>query len=148
MTTEPVQNPCVTMNPRIHENCVVCGPSNDRGLHLQFVLLADGSVQTSFDCGKAFEGYPGSLHGGVISALLDGAMAHCIFAHGHAGFTAELKVRYRHPVVVDHVAVVRGLIKRYSPPLYLMEAELLQNGQVRATATAKFIDQPQLTKEG
>jgi hypothetical protein len=29
----------------------------------------------------------------VISALLDGAMAHRIFARGHAGVTAELKVR-------------------------------------------------------
>ncbi len=147
MTTEPVQNHCVAIGPRIHENCVVCGPSNDRGLHLQFVSLADGSVQASFDCGKAFEGYAGSLHGGVISALLDGAMTHCIFAHGHAGVTAELKVRYRHPVVIDHVAIVHGLIKLYSPPLYLMEAELLQDGQVKATATAKFMDQPQLAEE-
>ena len=147
MTTEPVQNHCVAIGPRIHKNCVVCGTSNDRGLHLQFLSLEDGSVQASFDCGKAFEGYAGSLHGGVISALLDGAMTHCIFAHGHAGVTAELKVRYRHPVVVDHIAIVRGRICRCSPPLYLMEAELLQDGQVKATATAKFMDQPQLAEE-
>ena len=148
MTTEPVQNRCVAIGPRIHKNCVVCGPSNDRGLHLQFVSSADGSVQASFDCSKAFEGYTGSLHGGVISALLDGAMTHCIFAHGHAGVTAELKVRYRHPIVIDRMAVVRGWIRRFSLPLYFMEAEFLQDGQVKATATAKFMDQPQLMKEG
>ncbi len=148
MTTEPVQNRCVATGSRIHENCVVCGSSNDRGLHLQFVSLADGGVQASFDCSKAFEGYAGSLHGGVISTLLDGAMTHCIFAHGHAGVIAELRVRYRHPVVVDHIAIVRGRISRSSLPLYLMEAELLQDGQVKAIATAKFMDRPQLAEEG
>lgn len=148
MTTEPGQNNGTAANERIHKNCVICGSSNDRGLHLQFVSSADGSVEASFDCNKAFEGYPGSLHGGVISALLDGAMTHCLFAHGQAGVTAELKVRYRHPVGTDHIAVVRGWIRRSSPPLHLMEAELLQDGQVKATATAKFMDHPQLTEEG
>ena len=114
-------------------------------MHLEFTSLVDGRVRAFFDCDRAFEGYVGSLHGGVISALLDGAMTHCIFAHGHAGVTAELKVRYRHPVVTDHPATVRGRISRCSPPLYLMEAELLQDGQVKATAEAKFMDQPQLT---
>ena len=146
MITEPVQNSIAAPNSHIHRNCVVCGASNARGLHLKFISLEDGSVQASFDCGKAFEGYDGSLHGGVISALLDGAMTHCIFAHGHTGVTAELKVRYRHPVVTDHTAIVRGWIRRYSPPLYIMEAELLQDGQVKATATAKFMDQPELKK--
>lgn len=144
VATEPAQNSSTATSMRIHENCVVCGPSNDRGLHLQFMSLEDGSVQAFFDCGKAFEGYAGSLHGGVISALLDGAMTHCIFARGRAGVTAELKVRYRHPVVTDHIATVRGWIQRSSPPLYLMEAELLQGGRLKATATAKFMDQPSL----
>ena len=147
VATEPVQNSSIATSMRIHKNCVVCGPSNHRGLHLQFTSLEDGSVQASFDCGETFEGYAGSLHGGVISALLDGAMTHCIFAHGHAGVTAELKVRYRHPVVIDHTAIVRGRIRRSSSPLYLMEAELLQDGQVKATATAKFMDQPHLAEE-
>jgi len=146
VATEPVPNGSTATSMRVHKNCVVCSPSNDRGLHLQFMLLEDGSVQASFDCGEAFEGYAGSLHGGVISALLDGAMTRCIFAHGHVGVTAELKVRYRHPVIIYHTAIVRGWIRRYSPPLYLMEAELFQDGQVKATATGKFMDQPNLAK--
>jgi len=148
VTTESGQNSITTASMPAHENCVVCGRSNDRGLHVQFVSLPDGSVQASFDCDRAFEGYAGRLHGGVISALLDGAMTHCIFAHGHAGITAELKVRYRHPVVTDHVAVVFGRIRNSSPPLYLMEAELLQDGQVKAIATAKFMAQAQLVEKG
>jgi len=132
----------------LHKHCVVCGSSNDRGLHVRFMPLADGVVQAFFRCDKAFEGYAGRIHGGVISALLDGAMTHCIFAHGHVGVTGELKVRYRHPVVVEQTAIVRGWIKRFSPPLYLMEAELRQDGQVKVIATAKFMVQPQLVEKG
>ncbi|MBT3200514.1 MAG: PaaI family thioesterase [Phycisphaerales bacterium] len=136
------------IDSQIHKNCVVCGSSNDRGLHVEFIPLADGGVQAFFQCGKAYEGYAGKIHGGVISALLDGAMTHCIFQQGDAGVTGELKVRYRHPVEVGQTAIVRGWIKRDATPLYITEAELIQDGQVKATATAKFMAQPQLIERG
>ena len=132
----------------IHKHCVVCGTANDHGLHVQFTQLDDGGVQGVFDCDSAFEGYPGKIHGGIISALLDGAMTNCIFARGDVGVTGELKVRYRHPVVVDRAATVHGWIKRVSAPLYITEAELVQDGQVKVTATAKFMAQPQLVEKG
>jgi len=131
-----------------HQNCVVCGSKNQRGLHVRFIPLADGGVQAFFQCDKAYEGYAGKIHGGVISALLDGAMTHCIFARGKAGVTGELKVRYRHPVEIEQTAIVRGWIKRDATPLYLTEAELIQDGQVKVTATAKFMAQPQLVEKG
>jgi len=84
----------------------------------------------------------------VISALLDGAMTHCIFAQGHMGVTAELKVRYRHPVITGRIAVLSGRIRESRPPLYLMAAELLQDGQVKVTATAKFLALPQSVDKG
>jgi len=148
VTTKLFPTDKVTAETKVHENCVVCGPLNDRGLRLQFETMEDGSVQTTFDCDQVFEGYRGRLHGGVISALLDGVMTHCIFAHGHTGVTAELKVRYRHPVVVEETAIIRGWIRDPMPPLYIMAGELVQNGQVKATAIAKFMDQPELAKDG
>ena len=144
MTIDLMQTELMKMQSQVHANCVVCSSSNERGLRLEFALLADGSVQASFDCDKAFEGYANVLHGGVISSLLDGAMTSCMFAHGCPSVTAELNVRFRHPVVTGQTATVRASITRSAPPLYLMEAELLQNGQVKATATGKFMDQPNL----
>lgn len=123
-----------------HPNCFVCGPGHRGGLHLQFALLDDGSVQARFGCGKSFEGYPGLLHGGVISALLDGAMTNCLFAHGQQGITGELKVRFRHPVVTDQPAVVRAWIDRPFPPFCVLEAELVQDERVKAKATGKFVE--------
>ena len=84
------------------------------------------------------------LHGGVVASVLDGAMTSCLFAHGHPGATAELTVRFRHPVRTGGVATVRAWIERCAPPLHMLRAELVQNGQIKATAWGKFIDRARI----
>jgi len=123
-----------------HPNCIVCSANHESGLHLKFTLLEDSSVQAAFDCGEAFQGYPGLLHGGVISSLLDGAMTNCLFAHGRQGVTGELKVRFRHSVVTDRPAIVRAWIDRSIPPFHVLQAELIQDEWIKAKATGKFVE--------
>jgi acyl-coenzyme A thioesterase PaaI-like protein len=141
----------VTMNDRTlnasrevlneaHPNCVVCGPKHLFGMRLAFALLPDGSVQASFHRGEAFEGYPGLLHGGIISSLLDGAMTNCLYAHGQRGVTGELKVRFQHPVTTNRDAVVRAWIHDSSPPLHVLKAEVIQDELRKANATGKFME--------
>ena len=132
---------------QFHSRCVVCGSSNSRGLGLEFVLSEAGVVEAEFFCDEAYEGYQGVLHGGVVSSLLDGAMTNCIFAHGCSAVTAELNVRFRHPVETGRAATVRAWIERNASPLYVVKAELAQAGEVKATATAKFMDQPKLAMQ-
>ena len=71
-------------------------------------------------------------------------MGHCIFARGQAAVTVEMVTRFRHPVVIHQEASVSARIERSSHPLYILEAQIVQAGQVKATATGKFLDQPQL----
>ena len=123
-----------------HPGCVVCCPSNGQGLGLEFRIAYDGAVEASFACNRVFQGYPATLHGGVISALLDGAMTNCLFAHGHASMTAELDVRFRHPVVTGNPAMVRAWITSSMRPVHELAAELVQDGLVKATAKAKFLE--------
>jgi len=131
---------------RVHPECIVCSIANARGLHLKFEVADDGSVKACFQCKKAFEGYPGILHGGVISTILDGAMGHCMFARGQTAVTVEMTTRFRHPIITGHEATVLARITRSSHPLYLLEAEIIQDGEVRVTAKSKFYDQPELQK--
>ena len=123
-----------------HPDCIVCSPHHRCGFRLEFVLSDEGSVQAKFDCSRVFEGYRGLLHGGAISSLLDGAMTNCLFAHGHQGVTGDLKVRFRHPVVTDRVAIVRAWIDRSIPPFYVLQAELIQDEWVKAKATGRFVE--------
>jgi acyl-coenzyme A thioesterase PaaI-like protein len=123
-----------------HPHCVVCGRDHPWGLKLHFAIRPDGGVETSVDCSATLEGYPRLLHGGVIALLLDGAMTHCLFAHGRVAVTGGLTIRYHHPVETCQRATLRAWIKRSRPPLHLMAAALVQDGQVMASASAKFME--------
>ena len=124
--------------------CVAFNCGNLSGLDLQFEFNDDGSVKAAFQCDKRFEGYPGILHGGVILSVLDGAMGNCMFAHGRATVTVEMTTRFRHPVLTGQKAVAYAKITRVSHPLYVLEAEIVQDGKIKATARGKYYDQPEL----
>lgn len=129
---------------KVHPNCVVCSLANNRGLQLDFISEDDGRTTATFSCDETLEGYRGIMHGGMIASVLDGAMTHCMFAHGKTAVTAEMSTRFRHPILIRQVATVSALIERSSHPLYLLKAQIVQGGQVKATSTGKFLDQPQL----
>ena len=138
------QNPVGNVHHQVHPGCIVCSCANSRGLHLKFDTDQDGNISALFECDEAFEGYPGVLHGGVISTVLDGAMGHCMFARGQTAVTIEITTRFRHPVATGKQATVSARITRISHPLYLLEAKIVQDGKIKATAKGKFYDQPDL----
>lgn len=142
VTTEPNTETLRRTRQAQHSRCVVCGRCGPASLQLEFTVQDDGSVTAPFQCARRFEGYNGMLHGGVISAIADGAMTNCLFARGLRAVTAELNVRFRHPIVLDSPLEAAARVTRESAPLFLVEATLTQNGEVRATATGKFMETP------
>src|ERR1035437_7630859 len=129
-----------TARAKAHPFCLVCSQSNPLGLGLDFTVHDDGSVSASFLGHSALEGFQGFLNGGMIASLLDGAMTNCLFARGHVAMTAELKVRYRKPVLIGQEMTLRAWITRSQPPLHLLEAELKQEDCIKAIASAKFME--------
>jgi uncharacterized protein (TIGR00369 family) len=126
---------------RVHPNCVVCSPSNTNGLQLEFISKEDGGITAKFMCDEDLEGYPGILHGGIVSSILDGAMCHCMFSRGQVAVTAEMTTKFRHPVVTNQQAIVTANVTRFSHSLCLLEAEIVQDGKVKASAKGKFFNQ-------
>lgn len=129
------------ISDKVHPNCVVCSLANTKGLQLEFVSGEDGYITATFTCDRALEGYPGVVHGGIVSSILDGAMGHCMFSRGQVAVTVEMTTRFRHPVVTNQQAIVSAHIKRFYHSLCLLEAEIVQDGKVKATAKGKFYDQ-------
>ena len=123
-----------------HPSCVVCGDGVRHGLAMDFRTLRDGLVEATFACERAFEGYPEILHGGIICALLDGAMTNCLFASGFVAVTGDLRVRFRQPVAACGWAEVRAWIESSPRPLHKLSAEISQDGRIKAMATAKFLE--------
>ena len=76
-----------------------------------FTLL-DGKVCAEFTFSKAHQGYKDIVHGGLLSAVLDEAMAKASLMQGMPAVTAEITVRFRNPLLVNERAVVEAEIKR------------------------------------
>jgi acyl-coenzyme A thioesterase PaaI-like protein len=86
------------------------------------------------------EGYPGTVHGGVVATLLDSAMTQCLFARNCKAHTARLEIRYRHPVMIGERSLLRAWVERSHSRLHLLRAELRQRDRVAAEAHATFIE--------
>lgn len=123
-----------------HPFCVVCSGSNPYGLALKVEGFSGGVLTASFHPNPGLEGYEGRLHGGITASVLDGMMTNCLFAQGVRAVTAELRVRYREPVLVGPEISLRAWIERRHAPLFLLGAELVQENCIKAIATAKFME--------
>lgn len=132
-----------TIRERRHPDCWVCAPGRTDALAVTFKSGEDGEVEGEFDCRQQFTGYPGFLHGGVASSLLDGAMTNCLMARGTPGLTARLEIRYRHPVLIGMPVKIRGWWESARGPLHQLRAELVQDGRVVVEASARFMEFPE-----
>jgi len=124
---------------KLHASCVACGLNNPAGLRLKFMRQPDGSVHAAFFCRQELSGYNGLLHGGVAALMLDSAMTNCLFSAGITALTAELAVKYKAPVKIGRAVELKAWIASDCEPLYLLKAELSQNGDIKVLAEAKFM---------
>ncbi len=122
--------------------CRLSGAQNEAGMKLKFVARENGEVFADFFCDSKFQGYSEIMHGGVVAAALDSAMSNCLFAHGLDGVTAELTIRYHQPVILEQWATVRARLDKVTSRLFLLSADLTQDGKVKVEGTAKFMPLP------
>ncbi|MBP1626992.1 MAG: hypothetical protein H6Q00_1467 [Holophagaceae bacterium] len=138
MEGEAVQGTLESTRSRLHEHCIVCWDRHPFGLKVAYHAVNQHTVEGSFPCGKSYEGYGGVIHGGIVSSLLDGAMANCILAKGLEAYTVDLRLRFRGAVRAGVDALIRGEWLRNEGPLHLLQASLSQEGKILVTARAKF----------
>ncbi|HHQ48024.1 MAG TPA: PaaI family thioesterase, partial [Acidobacteria bacterium] len=90
------------------ETCFVCGEGNPCGLHGRFEAV-DGEVHLRLVIDPCHDGYPGVVHGGVVSAMLDETIGWaCSVAVHRLCMTRELTVQFRRPVPSGRPLLVRG----------------------------------------
>ncbi len=125
--------------------CLVCGVENEAGLHGSFHELEGGELLGVFRPGPEHQSYPGRLHGGISSAMLDETIGRAVtIAHpGTWGVTAELTVRFRKPVPLDGEIRVVGRITRDTSRLFEGSGEIvLGDGTVAVEARGKYVKMP------
>ncbi len=137
--------PEVRAAQNISRMCMVCGTENAAGLHARFFELDNGELVGVFRPRTEHQGYPGRLHGGLASTILDEAIGRAINLTDASawGVTVELTVRYRKPVPLDGDVVAHARITKDSGRLFEGTGEiLLDDGTVAVEARGRYLRLP------
>ncbi len=123
--------------------CFACGRLNPTGLQLDFDVSTDRAT-ARYTADRRHQGYDGTLHGGVVTALLDETMGWAIFHQGVWGVTAKINVTFKRPVPVGEELVVTGTVLRDRGRGIETSGTVARadDGEVLAEATALFLRMP------
>ena len=126
--------------------CLVCGLKNPLGLHTAFYELDNKEILAVFTPREQHQSYPGRLHGGIISTILDEAIGRAVMMHSDDeiwGVTVDLRVRFKKPVPLDVELRVVGRITKNSNRFFEGTGELLlADGTVAAEGRGKYLKVP------
>lgn len=129
---------------RRDHGCFGCGDENPCGLRLRFEPTAPGAVEARFVPRRQDEGFFGVVHGGIVTAMLDEAMAWASFSADVWAMTAKMEVRFRRPVQVGAELRVNGRVVGARGKLIEAAGEVrsADDGALLAEATATFVRVP------
>lgn len=121
-----------------HRRCFACGQANSEGLHLHFEKTETG-VAAEFMPQNYHSGYPGILHGGLASTILDSAMTNCLLMNGVSAKTARLNIRFRGEIRIDTPLEVTAVEVSHKGRVHKLTSQIIQEGKVKAEAEASFM---------
>jgi len=123
-----------------NEKCFVCGKKNPAGLAVDFdINIENKSISALFTPSDIHQGFEGIVHGGILSSLLDEAMAKLAFSLGLQAVTAEMTTKFKSPASPGQELRVSGRITGENRKLIQAEAKIEQGRNVIAEATGKLI---------
>jgi uncharacterized protein (TIGR00369 family) len=125
---------------RDNERCYVCGKKNPLGLSVDFTIKTETrSILGWFTPSQDHQGYEGIVHGGILSSLLDEAMAKLAFSLGIPAVTAEITVTFKTSAAPGDELSISGRITEETKRLILAEAKIERGPVVIAEAKGKLL---------
>jgi len=91
--------------------CFACGEKNPIGLKLKFRREGKG-VRTDYTPDKMHQGWADIIHGGLITTVLDEAMAYAAGYWGVKCVTATVETRFRRPLSVGEPTIVTAWVSQ------------------------------------
>lgn len=126
--------------------CFICGMDNSKGLKAQFYTMEDGSVMTQFMFRPEHQSFPGRVHGGLISTMLDELAFRGIWAKNSEddfGVTLSLEAKFRKPVPYDEPLVGRGIVEKDTAKFIVIKTEIFSKGGILlADGSVKYLRLP------
>jgi len=126
--------------------CLVCGLKNPNGLKASFYELENKELVCVFNPSDGHQSYPGRMHGGITTALLDETIGRAIMMHHKEmlwGVTVEFTTKFKKPIPLNQELRVVGRITNDTSRFFEGTGEiLLPDGEVAATGYGKYIKLP------
>ncbi len=126
--------------------CFVCGLRNSAGLQASFYETVDGALVATFTPREEHQSYPGRMHGGIASTILDETIGRAVMIGSDSavwGVTVELKVEYKKPVPIGSLLRVVARLTEQNSRFFSGSGEiLLPDGAVAATASGRYMKVP------
>lgn len=125
-------------------HCFACSPHNPIGLRLNFYETDEG-VEAEWEPAKYYEGYPGVIHGGIQSVLLDEITAWAVYIKAKtSGVTSRLNVKFKKPVSSTQKKItVKGKIEKIQRNFVYLKGELFdENNELCAEAEVVYYTYP------
>jgi uncharacterized protein (TIGR00369 family) len=126
--------------------CLVCGLKNPHGLKTSFYELETGELVATFTPSEQHQSYPGRLHGGITTAILDETIGRSIMGHHEEmlwGVTVEFTTSFKKPIPLNQELRAVGRITHESSRFFEGAGELLlPDGSVAATGKGKYMKLP------
>ncbi|MGH2516606.1 MAG: PaaI family thioesterase [Ktedonobacterales bacterium] len=127
-----------------YQGCFACGMRNDAGLQLVFRQEGE-EIVTEYTPDPRFQGFPGVLHGGILTTLLDETLSRTAMIEGRWMMTGKLEIRFRNAAPVGRSLRVsaRTLSSRTRMLKAAAEIRLADEPEtVIATAEGTFLPLP------
>lgn len=126
--------------------CFVCGLKNDFGIHAHFYVTEKNELIGLFTPKEEHQSYPGRMHGGIASAILDETIGRSILNKYETevwGVTIELNLKFRKPIPLNQQLKVIGRITNENSRMFEGTGEIiLPNGDIAVTAQGKYLKVP------
>jgi len=124
------------------KNCFVCGVKAADGLRMKIYATDDGYAIGLCSTEAAHQGFPGVVHGGIVSACLDEVLWFSTRLEENflPAMTLELNVRFLEKISVDSpLRVAAKVFRTEGRHLYSKGFILLEDGTVAAEAEGHFL---------
>lgn len=121
--------------------CFGCGRENPIGLRIQFFVDGLNRVHADFTPRTEHQGFPGVMHGGLISTLLDETIGRTAIANDFWCMTAELTIRFLKPIPIGEPLHITGEITKQDARVLRGRGEILgvRDNIVLAAAEGVYI---------
>ncbi len=123
-------------------NCFACGQNNPRGLKLSFNHDEGEKLTTCLiTLPSDLEGWPGIIHGGIVTTILDECAYYAIMHSGSQwdnGFTTNINLNFEHPTPANQPLLAKAWVDGQKRRLLYCQTELLRQADMKLLASARI----------